>query len=71
MILSKTFSIGDKVMIKENGMIGNIIDTYEANGKIFYMVEGGKNDRYEGAWPSSDSPYPEFDCSDDEIELVK
>jgi len=64
------YSINDKVRIKKNGMIGDVIDIYKVGKTTVYIVEGGENDRYEGAYPDADSPFPLFDCTDDELEYA-
>lgn len=51
-------------------MIGDVIDIYKHGNTTFYIVEGGENDRYEGAYPDADSPYPLFDCTGDELEYA-
>lgn len=64
------FSLNDRVRVKKNGMIGDIIDIYKDGNTTVYIVEGGENDRYEGAYPDADSPFPLFDCTRDEIEYA-
>ena len=61
------FELFSKVRIKKNGMIGVVVDISEKNGVTWYIVEGGEDDRYEGAYPDSDSPFPLFDCTYDEL----
>ena len=52
-------------------MIGDSVDISEKNGVTWYIVEGGEDDRYEGAYPDSDSPFPLFDCTYDELKYAK
>lgn len=60
------YTEGDKVRIKATGLIGEIVDISEINGKKHYVVESDEKyapGGYGDIWPL-------FDCSEEELEPV-
>ena len=57
----------DKVKIKGNGIVGQIIDISERKNGRVYVVESDTKGRVDGAYPSE---WPLFDCRENELEKV-
>lgn len=59
----------DRVRIKENGIVGEIVDIYHpANGETKYTVESDEKGVPGGYGP--DDSWKLFDCTEDELERI-
>ncbi len=61
------FSLFDRVMILETGVIGTIIDKSTRNGKTWYIVESDKEGAAKGGYGDK---WPLFDCTADELQAL-
>ena len=62
------FDLFNVVKIKHNGIVGTIVDKTVINGKTMYIVENNKSGTVKGAYGGN---WAEFDCTDEDLELVK
>lgn len=64
-----SFKEYDHVLIKDAGVTGVIIDIFEAgDGKTYYTVE---DDEPNGTDDPNRFDYPQYDCTDDRLELIE
>lgn len=57
-----------KVVIKETGITGIVVDIYTIKGKTFYTVESDERG-VEGGF-GMDGEYKLFDCDENELEVI-
>ena len=62
----------ERVRIKGNNVIGTIIDIYETEEKeIRYIVESENEGPIDDPDAWNDVRFPQFDCEEEQLELVK
>ena len=58
----------DKVRIRENGIVGEVIDIYTINGNTYYTVESDEKGVPGGYGDAND--WKLFDCELDDLEKI-